>query len=166
MHVRAEATFPAAPEVVAAMMADEDYVRTKAAATGSQSHQARVEADGSGGFTVTTYRQMPTDQIPAQFRSLVGDTVEVRQVETWQAAGPHGRDGTVLVEVQGAPVRMTGTSTLRAGGEGTQVVVEGELVARVPLFGGMVERAVAGAVTDAARAEEQAGRAWLATQGT
>ncbi|MCV2395852.1 DUF2505 domain-containing protein [Actinotalea sp. M2MS4P-6] len=166
MHVRAEAEFPADPDAVARMMADEDFVRAKVDAAGARSHTLSVVGDASGPFTVTTRRQMPSDAIPAQFRSLVGDALEVRMVEAWESPEPDGRRGTVLVEVTGAPVRMTGTATLLRDPAGSRLVVEGELKAAIPLFGAAVERATASAVQAAAEAEERTGRQWLADHGT
>lgn len=162
MHVTAQARFAADPVAVARMMADEDFVRAKVEAGGASAHSVSVVGDPELGFTVTTRRQMPTDSIPAHLRSMVGASLEIRQVEAWEPAGPHGRAGTVLVEVTGAPVRLTGTVLLAADGDGARAVVEGELKASIPLFGGAVEQATAQAVVAALAAEEQAAARWLA----
>ncbi|MDO8108532.1 DUF2505 domain-containing protein [Isoptericola sp. b441] len=162
MHVTAEARFGADPQTVAAMFADEGFVRAKVEASGALSHTAGVVGDPDSGFTVTTRRQMPTDSIPVQFRSLVGGTLEVRQVEAWEPAGSDGRHGTVVVEVTGAPVRLTGTMHLTGDAAGSTMAVAGELRASIPLFGAAVEKAMAEAVLAALTAEEGAARSWLA----
>lgn len=162
MHVNAEARFAADPQTVARMLADEEYVRAKVIASGALSHTASVVGDPESGFTVTTRRAMPTDSIPAHLRSMVGASLEVRQVEAWEPAGPDGRHGTVLVEVTGAPVRLTGTLRLLADGAGTRAVADGELRASIPLFGGAVEQAVAQAVRETLAAEERTAAQWLA----
>jgi hypothetical protein len=164
VHVTAEARFAADPATVAAMLADLEFVHSKVAASGALSHTADVVGDDNGAFTVTTRRQMPADAIPAQFRSLVGTNLEVRQVEAWEAAGPDGRHGTMLVEVIGVPVRFTGTSHLRSEGTGSLVTVAGDLKAAIPLFGSAIEKATSEALFTAVSAEESAGRDWLTSR--
>lgn len=161
MHVTAEARFGADPATVAAMMADEEFVRTKVAASGAASHTVSVVGDADTGFTVTTRRQMPTDSIPAQFRSLVGASLEVRQVEAWEADRPDGRHGTVVVEVIGVPARLTGTMHLTGDAVGSTVAVDGQLKASIPLFAAAIEAAMRDAVLAALAAEERAAHEWL-----
>lgn len=161
MHVTAEARFAADPATVAAMMADEEFVRTKVAASGASTQTSSVVGDPGSGFTVTTRRQMPTDSIPPQFRSLVGASLEVRQVEAWEPAGPDGRHGTVVVEVTGVPARLTGTMHLTGDASSSAMAVEGQLKASIPLFGAAIESAMRDAVMSALAAEESAAHAWL-----
>lgn len=169
MHLSATAHYAAGLDRVVAMLADEAFVAAKVRACGAVSQQVDVVRLDSGAFTVTTRRHMPTTEIPAQFRSIVGASLEVRQVEAWEAPGDDasatpGRTGTVVVEITGAPVRMTGTLRLEPGadGVGTTQVFEGELKASVPLFAAAVEEATAGAVRAAIAAEERTAQAWLA----
>lgn len=163
MRVTAEADFAADPQAVARMMADEEYVRTKVEATGATLDASEVVGDAGGAFTVTTRRRVATDTVPAQFRSFVGESLEVREVEAWEAAAPDGsRAGTIAVEVTGAPVRLTGTVRLTGAAEGSHLAIEGDLKAAIPIFGSAVEQAVSAAMVDIISAEEAAGRAWLA----
>ncbi len=162
MHVTAEARFAADPATVAAMMADEEFVRTKVAASGAAPHTVSIVGDAGTGFTVTTRRQMPTNSIPAQFRSLVGASLEVRQVEAWEAdRPPDGRHGTVVVEVTGVPARLTGTLHLTGDASSSTVVVDGRLKASIPLFAAAIEAAMRDAVLAALAAEERAAHEWL-----
>lgn len=162
MHITAQTSYDADPDRVAAMLADEAFVAAKVRASGALSQTVAVVGGADEAFTVTTRRQMPTTGVPAQFRSLVGSSLEVRQVEAWEAAGPHGRAGTVVVEVTGAPVRLTGTMRLEGGPGSTRVHLDGDLKSSVPLFGSVVEEATAQALRSALAAEEQTGRKWLA----
>lgn len=163
MHLSVQARYPAEPERVAAMLADPAFVEAKVRASGALAQQVDVVGTDRSAFTVTTRRQMPSTGIPAQFRSLVGSTLEVRQVEAWEPPGDGDRRGTVVVEITGAPVRLSGTLRLVAGGDGTTTqLVDGELKASVPLFGAAVEDATASAVRAAVAAEERTGTAWLA----
>lgn len=163
MHLSVEARYEADAERVAAMLADEDFVTAKVRASGAVSQDVKVVGDAGGAFTVTTRRQMPTTDIPAHLRSMVGASLEVRQIEAWEAPEPGPRRGTVVLEITGAPVRLTGIMRLvpEADGSTTQHV-EGELRASVPLFGAAVEQAAAGAIRAAIDAEARTGAAWLA----
>ena len=163
MHLSAQARYAADTRRVSAMLADEEFVAAKVRASGALSQVVDVVGGAEDAFTVTTRRQMPTTDIPAQFRSLVGATLEVRQVEAWEAAEGDTRRGTVVVEITGAPVRVTGTLLLEPSGDGGTVHrFEGDLKASVPLFASTVEKAAAGAVRAAIAAEERTGTAWLA----
>ena len=147
------------------MLADPTYARTRVEASGATVEQADVTGRADGAFTVTTRRSVPTDQIPAQARSFVGSTLEVRQVEAWEATEPGApRPGTVVVEISGVPVRLTGTVSLEPDGAGhTTLTYDGDLKASIPLFASAVENAAAGAVRSALEAEQDAGARWLAT---
>lgn len=165
MHLSAKASFGASPERVAAMFADLEFVEAKVRASGAVAQTADVVGTATGPFTVTTRRQMPTSDVPAQFRALVGGNLEVREVQAWQApsVGVDGRHGTIVVEVTGAPVRLTGTVRMTATDAGaTTVVIDGDLKASIPFFGSAIEQAIADAMQGAIRAEERAGADWLA----
>lgn len=163
MHLTAEVRYDADVERVGALLADEAFVQAKVRATGALSQQVDVVGRSHEAFTVTTRRQMPTDAVPAQFRALLGAGLEVRQVEAWEAPRPDGRHGTVVVEITGVPVRLSGTTRLVAHDDGTTTQrYDGELRASIPLFGGAVEEATAGAIRAAIEAEERTAAVWLA----
>jgi hypothetical protein len=161
MHVASQATFAADPATVARMLADPAYVDAKVRASGALSHEATIDGDASGPFTVTTTRHLPTDAIPAQFRAMIGSSIEVRMVEAWGPPQSDGRDGQMTVEIVGAPVRMTGTAQLRSHAEGSHAEIDGELTASIPLFGAKIEQATAEAISTAVLAEEQVAADWL-----
>lgn len=166
MLLSAQARFDADVPTVLSVLADEQFVTAKLRASGATSEQVDVVGTPDDAFTVTTRRQMPVDDIPPQFRSFVGRTLEVRQVEAWDApsatAADDGRHGTVVVEITGAPVRLSGTLRLVPDDGGSTVHLDGDVKASIPLFGGAVEEAVAGAVRQALAAEERTVAQWLA----
>lgn len=163
MRVDAEISYPAGPTEVAAMLADTAFLERYCAATGAVRHTVEVVGDADGAFTVTTVRTMPTDDFPDVARRFVGDTVDIRQVDEWQAAGSGGsRSGTTTVEISGAPLRLAGDLRLSPGGDGTTQSVTGDLKASVPLIGGKLEKAAEPAIRAAIRQQEKVGRAWLA----
>lgn len=162
MRVQADIQYPAGPHEVAAMLADPAFLDRYCAATGAVRHTADVDGDADGPFTVTTVRTMPTDDFPDVARRFVGETVDIRQVDSWRAAAGDGsREGTSAVEISGTPLRLTGTLRLAAGGEGTVEVVDGNLKASVPLIGGALEKAAEPAIRAALRKQGKVAAAWL-----
>lgn len=173
MHLTVDLTYPASRDEVAAMLADERFVRWRSERTvgagtpgGGTVAQADVTGSTRNGFTVVVRRTLDTDQIPAQARALVGNSLEIRQAEAWEAEADGQRLGTLSVEIIGAPVRISGTVRLASlpDGAGTSLTYDGDVRATVPLFGTVVEDAAARAVRTALEAEAEAGRAWLAGQ--
>lgn len=166
MHLQVTLSVPTDARSAGTMPADPVYVRAKIRASGAEDLQVDVTPGEDGAFTVTTRRALPTDQIPANVRAFVGSSLEVRQVEAWEPAAADGtRRGTVAVEIAGAPVRLTGTVALAGTGAASTLTYDGELKANVPLFGGAVEQAAAGAVRGALQAEEAVAREWVAGAG-
>ena len=162
MRVTAEIHYAAEPNVVFAMLTDKAFQDRKLGQTGALSWTVEVRTE-AGGAVLTSTRALPTDQVPDAFRSLIGSQITISQTETWGPADPSGaRTGTLLIEVAGAPIKMTATLSLSASGSGTVELVDGELKARVPLVGGRIERAAEPAVRAAIDAEERIGQAWLA----
>lgn len=156
--------YPADVHRVGRMLADEEFVRRKIEASGALDSSQEVFWEGQG-FTVTTRRTMPTDQVPSSFRSLVGQSLDLRLVEAWEAPQQDGsRSGTLSLDVVGAPVRVTGRMTLRPSGEGTQQSISGDISASVPLFGRPIEKAAAGAVDQVVAVERRVGMEYLAEQ--
>ncbi len=161
MQVTAQIPYPAAPAAVFAMLTDEKFLRQVCEATGAVKYEVEVQTNGLSA-SVSTRRELPTDQIPDFIQRFVGQTLTVLRVDLWQAAAPDGsRQGTITVEIVGAPVRMTGTLSLRPDGEGTVEDVDGDLKASVPLIGGKIEKAAEPAVRSSLRKEEQLGLTWL-----
>jgi carbon monoxide dehydrogenase subunit G len=163
VRVEEQIRYSATPDRVAAMLADPEFAKRKCAATGALSYDADVVGDASGAFTVTTRRTLPTLDVPDFARKFTGETVDVRQVEAWEAAAADGsRAGSVVVELIGTPVRMTGTLRLERDGEGTRELIDGDLKAGIPLLGGKLEQAAAPAFVAAIRKEQEVGTGWLA----
>ncbi|MEJ5946170.1 DUF2505 domain-containing protein [Pseudokineococcus basanitobsidens] len=164
MRLTAEISYPAGAAAVGRMLAETSFVDARDAATHPVSHRSEVEGSADGAFTVRSTRTMPTDDVPSAARRFVGETLELRQTDTWSAPAADGaRDGTMTIEVGGAPVVLRAELRLRPDGEGACTeTMDGDLRASVPLVGGALERAAEPAVRAAIRSEERVGRAWLA----
>ena len=165
MRLQVVLRYPAPPSRVVAMLADPEFSRRVIVEADGRPEAVDVTGDatGEGAFTVTTRRAVPTDQIPAQMRSFVGATLDVRQAIAWGENQDGIRRGSVAVEIAGTPVRVTGATHLVATPEGSTVVeYDTRVRAQVPLFGTAIEEAAVGAVRHALRAEQRVGNAWLA----
>ncbi|WP_309135746.1 DUF2505 domain-containing protein [Cellulomonas sp.] len=164
MRLRVTHELPGDAVAVARMLADPAYVDAKVRASGAEERQVDVTGTVDDAFTVTTRRSLPTAQIPAHLAGVVGTGIEVRQVEAWEAPGRDGaRTGTVVVEIVGAPVRVTGRTALTTSADGTSTLTyDGDVRAALPLFAAPVEEAAAQAVRTALDAEAAVARAWLA----
>ena len=163
MRLSAEIRYDADPATVFGMLTDADFQERKCAATGALDHEVEIDEYDDGSAAIRTSRTMPTDQVPDFVRTFVGQTLRVVQVDDWQPAAPDGsRDGTAVVEIKGAPVRLAAAMTLQADGAGTRQTIDGDLKASVPLIGGRIEKAIEPALQAAIRVEQREGRGWLA----
>jgi hypothetical protein len=181
MRLTARLDYPDAdPATVFTMLTDPAFLARTCEATGALSHEVHVSRAPGGATVLTTVRVLPTDRVPDLVRSLVGQQLTVRRVDTWQVAAADGsRRGRIDVAIVGTPVSMTGTLALAAGGPGGSGVggsgthgsgsggagtvesVDGELAASVPLLGGRIAKAAEPAVRAAIEVEQRIGAAWL-----
>ena len=164
MDLHAEQRFPGTPEEVAAMFADEAFVRRWCEATGAI--QASVTVDGAvdattpGPFVVTTARAFSTERFPSFARKFVGETLHIAQTDRWsQVEGVWSADSEV--STTGAPARLTARVTLTAQGDLTVQVVDGTVKASVPFVSGKVEALMHEQVVRALGVQEKVGRDWL-----
>jgi len=164
MKISATLDYAATPHEVFTMLADEAFQTRKCAATGALNHTVSISAQGDRTVIVSS-RDLPTDGFPAFVKSLVGATLAITETQDWGPAGTDGaREGTLTVDIVGAAIDLDGTLSLTPAGQGSVESVEGDLKARVPLFGGRIEKAAAPAIESAISAEREIGQAWLATR--
>ncbi|MCD5351783.1 DUF2505 domain-containing protein [Kineosporia mesophila] len=163
MRVTADMHYPADPGSVFTMLTDQAFQERKTGQISKGPWDVRVHREGDSAVIVSR-RTLPPDVIPEAFRGMVGSSITVTQTEKWGPAGPDGiRNGSIDVEIGGAPVRLTGQLTLGPTADGGCTErVEGDLKAKVPLFGGKIEKAAEPAVRAAIDAEGRIGLAWLA----
>ncbi len=152
-----EMTYDAAPDEVAAMLADPAF-RTEVCDY-QQVLDHTVSVSESGGAVVVTVDQVQQARgIPSYAVAFVGDRIEICQRETWRSSTA----ADVQVTVPGKPARMTGTITLRADGDRTVETVAGEVTVSVPLVGGKIEAVVGDVIRMALDAEHAVAVGWLA----
>lgn len=157
MKVNARLRYPVSCEHVFAMLVDRSFQERVCEATKALRYEVQIEQD-AGSATITTRRELPTDAVPEFARGFVGRTLDVVRVDRWEPPAADGsRDGTVTVEIKGAPIRLNGMLALRPDDAGSEEVIAGELKASVPLLGGKLERAAEPALMSAIRKEEEVG---------
>ncbi len=154
MDISARLEFSAPPADVYAMMTDRAYLEEVCVASESLSFDASVD-----GNVTHTSRTFPA---PANVARFTGPTLTVKDDTTWSAAAADGlRTADVRLTVLGQPVKMSATMRLTPGGQGSVVVLDGELKVAIPLIGKKMEQASAPAVLAGFRTQQQVGDAWL-----
>jgi hypothetical protein len=158
VQVNAQVFYPASPDLVFGMFVDRSFQERVCQATGALRYHVEIEQD-AGAATITTRRELPTDQVPDYARAFIGQTLEVVRVDHWEAPDADGnRDGRVTVEITGAPIRLNGNLALRVDNDGgTKEMIAGDLKASIPLLGGKMEKAAEPALMSAIRKEEEVG---------
>lgn len=160
MELRTQLRFDADPATVFAMLTDEEYIGRKAKAANAIRHEATVTRDGDQ-VTIRLLRVMPPD-VPDFVRRFVGESIDLEQTDIWRPAQPDGsREGTISIDMVGAPVTMRGEMSLQPTGASSIATIEGKIKASVPFVGGKIEEAVRDGLLEAATREEQVAQAWL-----
>jgi hypothetical protein len=146
-------TYPAAPDVVLAVLTDEGFLRDRAAAIGARVQDVVVSAGPETVVRLTA----PTAGIPPLFARFVGSSVSVAERTTWVPDGDGGhRAGLdVRAEVFGRTVRVLGERRLSRVGEGTRSTVTGDAEVDAPLVGRQAEGAVRELVAVVLRREDE-----------
>lgn len=163
MRITHQHRFAAPLDRVVAMLRDEACARERARAAGATGVDVVVDQQDDGAFSIAIRRTVPSETIPAEFRSFVGSELVVRYTEAWNApvADAVGREGTFAIEIVGAPGHARGSLVLTPDGDGTGFGLAGDLQANIPLFGAMVEKAIVGAIEKSLPLELAAADAWL-----
>lgn len=166
MRLSVSLTHHADPQRTFAMLCDPTYQTERAVRTGATDQSVSVEpGPGEGTTTVTTRRQLASAGLPDLARRFLGPQLGIVETVRWGAADAEGqREGSVAVEVPGAPVTFAGRMQLRHGSRPgtTEQLLDGDLKAAIPLLGGKVEQLVADQLRAATPVEEQLSAEWLA----
>jgi hypothetical protein len=136
------------------MMTDQAYLEAVCVASESLSYDASVT-----GASTRTSRTLASPESAARF---TGPQLTVVEEVVWgEASGDGSRSGTMTMTVLGQPVSLKGALTLRPGGRGTTVDLNGELKVAIPLLGRKLEQSSAPAVLAGFRTQQRVGDRWL-----
>ena len=163
MGVRDTHTYDAPLEAVQAMFADEVYVRTKYEGMGHRDVEIAECTRTDDGLVIRSTRVVEVD-LPGFAKRVMKPVNTMSQTDTWTVAADGGWTGTFEVDVQGAPVHLSGTMRLTSAGDAACThEVTMAMDVKVPLVGGKVrDWAEKNDVPRTLAAEFAAGDAWLA----
>jgi len=147
--------YDAPVDEVYAMLTDPAFREKASQAQGTT--RVEVSVDGT---EVEIDMDQPTTDVPAFARKFAGEVTRAVQTESW-------RDGTradFAVASPGKPVKIFGTRTLSADGDGTLDTFTGEAKASIPLIGSKIEKLVVEKLKEGWDVEHGVGVAWLGGQ--
>ena len=142
-------------ESVYALITDQTFRENAVAAVGGTDIQVTIEPAGDG-HTVTVIQTQPA-KVPDAIKKFVGDSVMVKQTETWSGSDGVGhRTADIRFTVIGQPVDMLGKAVL-SGEDDVSFVVEGDLKVNVPFIGRKIEPEIAKIVSASLRSDVEQG---------
>lgn len=149
-------TYPEAPERMAEVLVDPDYLRAKLRAAGGAGAElvSRTEADGE---VIVVLRQPVTARsLPSFVRSLVPDDASVERTEIWRGTRGHTR-----ASIDGTPARISGAMSLDPDGSGSAWSARIEAQVGVPVVGARIEKAVLDSIAKLMELEHSFTLEWL-----
>lgn len=162
MDVSDTHTYEAPVDAVLSMFGDPEAIVARYEGMGHRDVEVLECARTDASLVVRTTRVVEVD-LPGFARKVLSPTNTMVQTDRWTAAGDGTWDGTVEVEVKGAPVQMSGTMRLTPDGDATQMDLTLSMSVKVPLVGGKIaDWAGKNDVPATMAAEFAAGDAWLA----
>jgi hypothetical protein len=150
-------TYDAPLADVAAMLADPAFREEVCAFQRVLRSSVDIEPDGDG-FRARIEQVQAAKGIPSFASKFVGDEIQIVQTERWASADR----GDITVEIPGKPGDMRGTAQLRESGGTTTETVDLTVKVGIPLVGGKLEGLIGDLLLKALKAENVAGRQWLA----
>ncbi len=162
MDVSDSHTYAAPLDSVLDMFGDPDAVVARYEGMGHRDVEVLECTRTDDSLRVRTSRVVEVD-LPGFARKVLSPTNTMVQTDEWTASGDGAWDGTVAVDVQGAPVKMSGSMRLEPAGDGTTMHLTLSMSVKVPLVGGRIaDWAGKNDVPATMAAEFAAGDAWLA----
>lgn len=130
--------FPCPPEELMAVFDDPTFNPRMSERTGVQRELVEERNDAQGYYA--RWKIIANTEIPAVMQKVIGaDRVSYEQ-ESRRAVGSNTLTWSIFPMVLAKQFTGTGTTTVRAAeGGGSERVIEGELVVRVPLLGKQME---------------------------
>jgi hypothetical protein len=141
MKVREEIEYPGGMDAVFSMLCDPAYRRRVCEAAYAIDHSVSVRPEGNL-VIVSIVRVMPAD-VPSVAKAIVGDRIEIKQVERWAAdEQAWQRTADLSLEFVGHPAHMSGRILLTAADGVTRGTIDGELHVNIPFFAGRIADAM------------------------
>ncbi|MFR9753629.1 DUF2505 domain-containing protein [Nocardia sp. 004] len=153
MYVETARTFSASPTEVHATLVAPATQAAKAEALGALDYRMATKADGDR-LEVVTRRRLATTRMPEFVRSLVNPSITVVETERWDAPGSDGsRVAEFLLDIDGAPIKLRGSTYLTVVDGGSQLRWTGDLEATVPFFRSKITESAVASVLETIEVE-------------
>ncbi len=139
------------------MLADPAFRERVCIFQGDLRHLVRIERDHDQ-MVVEVDRVQSAKGVPSFAKSFVGDEIQIVQRESWSS--PAKAD--VTIAIPGKPGQISGTMLLSEVRGSVEHHVRLAVKVGIPLIGGKLEGMIADLLTYAMKAENHAGKKWLA----
>ena len=151
-------SYPHDVDTVYRFLVDPAVVHRRSEAFGETDIHVTVSGDPLTSSTVTNVSKVKA-QVPGFAKRFLSPVNTVTDVKAWDASAPTAH---LSVDIQSAPVKVSGSIRLEAAGSGCDYVVDFQVSCRIPLIGGQLEKYVAGLTEEGLRKEADWNRAQLA----
>lgn len=148
------------PAELLEVLTEQAFLDARAAKFGGSAPSTVERSEES--VVVTTPRQLPMDEVPAAFKSFVGSG-QLVQTDTW-VTGSGEPTGSWTTDVGGAPVKVSGTHSIKATATGCEYAVDATIKSSIPFLGGAIESQVAGFLKSLIRNEQEFAQEWIAAR--
>jgi hypothetical protein len=154
---------PADAATVIAAISTEAYLRYRYADVSLHEFRIEISQDDASGFACVVTRRGSTAKLPGMVRKLAGDSLTMTQSQDWDRK-THPYQGRLNMALEGIPGHINTRMSLVDNGDGSSTLqVRGEMEARIPLFGGQIEKMLLSRVEEAFDNSAQAIRAYIET---
>lgn len=137
-------SYPQDIETVFRILSAPETARQRSEAFGER--EINVTTSGS---TVTNVRKVEAE-VPGFAKKLLNPVNTVTDIKRWD---PATKTAQLTVDIQGAPVKISGNIRLVPAGSGCDYLVDFQVSCKIPLIGGQLEKHVAGITEEGMRKE-------------
>lgn len=146
---RHSCTLPAPASQVIAAITTHEYLMYRYEEPDLHHLHIEISQNNEEGFACTVSRSGSTHRLPAFARKLTGDAITMIQDQAWT-----GREspvqGHLHIHLEGLPGHVHVDLVLRDEGENQSVLeAKGQVVAKIPLLGGRIEKMLVGHAEEA-----------------
>lgn len=135
-----KARYPAPSSVVIKMMTDKKFYTDRLEAMGHNKYEVLSHKSDGKQFALKIRRKLPMN-VPAAVKKFVSPETTIVHEDVWDVAK---KTGKVSIELQGVPVEMSCTTSLAdKGASECELTYVFDIKAKIPLVGGIIEKAVA-----------------------
>ena len=135
MQLKGSTTYAAPTDAVVAMLRDPNVAVSKYESMHHRDVAMLACSETDGALRIESKRVVDVD-LPGFAKRVLKPTNKMHQTDEWHPRRDGGWDGTFDVEVQGAPIHISGTMGLTPKGNATHHDVTIEVSVNVPFVGG------------------------------